>query len=196
MFLYFSAEDIIMTKSVKPRTSPGFTIAEVLVTILILLMVSTVVAAGIPAAKRAYEKIVLSANAEVLLSTSVASLRDNLATAEDVAAQDGAITFYSGDGGINKKIYPDAENGGVIMLQEYIGYDQNVQDVTRQLVTDAASTRDLYVTYEGVSCEGQIVTIQGLSVYRKSQAGTGAAPLTSIDTLYIRVIGNAEKENG
>ena len=61
------------------RGRSGFTIAETLVAVLILLMVSSVVAAGIPAAKSAFEKVVVGANAEILLSTSVASLRDQLA---------------------------------------------------------------------------------------------------------------------
>ena len=152
-----------MSENRKLKSRAGFTLAETLVTVLILLMVSSVVAAGIPAAKNAYEKIVRSANAEVLLSTSVSSLRENLVTAKDVTAEDGALMFYSGDGQINKKIYPDPDNKGVLMLQEYIGFEKDVEEVTRQLVTDAASTRDLYVTYEGVSCEGQLVTVTGLS---------------------------------
>ena len=180
-----------MSANHKLKSRAGFTLAEALVTVLILLMVTAVVAAGIPAAKNAYEKVVRSANAEVLLSTSVSELRKNLVTAQSVDAENRELTFYSGDGEINKKIYPDLENNGVLMVQEYIGFEKDVQEVTRQLVTDAASTRDLYVTYEDVSCEGSLVTVTGLSVYRKSQEG--AAPLTSIDTLYIRVIGNQEQ---
>ena len=187
-----------MSENHKLKSRAGFTLAETLVTVMILLMVSAVVAAGIPAAKNAYEKVVLSANAEVLLSTSVSSLRENLVTARDASAEDGVLTFYSGDGQIKKKIYPDRANKGVLMVQEYIKYEAGGREAEpRQLVTDAASTRDLYVTYDSVSCEGPLVTVTGLSVYRKSQAGTDAgtpaAPLTSIDTLYIRVIGNSEK---
>ena len=185
-----------MSANQKLKSRAGFTLAETLVTILILLMVSSVVAAGIPAAKNAYEKVVRSANAEVLLSTSVSELRKNLVTAQNVDAEDGALTFYSGDGEINKRIYPDPGNKGVLMVQEYIGFEEGGTTATpRQLVTDAASTRDLYVTYKSASCDGQLVTIKGLSVYRKSQANTDEAPLTSIDTLYIRVIGNPETDS-
>ena len=186
-----------MSANQKLKSRVGFTLAETLVTVLILLMVSSVVAAGIPAAKNAYEKVVRSANAEVLLSTSVSELRKNLVTAQNVTAdENGVLTFYSGDGEINKRIYPDPENNGVLKVQEYIGFEEGGTTATpRQLVTDAASTRDLYVTYKSASCDGQLVTIKGLSVYRKSQANTDEAPLTSIDTLYIRVIGNPETDS-
>ena len=186
-----------MSANHKLKSRAGFTLAEALVTVLILLMVTAVVAAGIPAAKNAYEKVVRSANAEVLLSTSVSELRKNLVTAQNVTAdENGVLTFYSGDGEINKRIYPDPGNKGVLMVQEYISFEPGGKEATpRQLVTDAASTRDLYVMYKSASCDGQLVTIKGLSVYRKSLAGPGAAPLTSINTLYIRVIGNPETDS-
>ena len=46
--------------------SCGFTLAELLLVILILLLVSSVVAAGVPAAANAYQKVVDSANAQLL----------------------------------------------------------------------------------------------------------------------------------
>ena len=187
-----------MTAERKHNSRRGFTLAETLVTVLILAMVSSIVAAGIPAAKRAYEKVVISANAEVLLSTSVASLRNQLALAEKVTAEeDGkSLSFYSGSG-INAKIFPDAENGGNIMLQEYIGYEggSGQETAVRPLVPEAASTEDLYVTYDQASCSGRLVTIRGLGVYRRSQAESGSGPVTSVDTLNIRVIGNRKSED-
>ena len=42
----------------KLRSNDAFTLAETLLAILILLMVSAIVAAGIPVAKNAYEKVV------------------------------------------------------------------------------------------------------------------------------------------
>ena len=45
----------------------GFSLAEMLVAVLILLMVSAVVAGGVPTASNAYSKAVDAANAQVLL---------------------------------------------------------------------------------------------------------------------------------
>ena len=55
----------------KLHSSKAFTLAETLLAVLILLMVSTIVATGIPVARNAYEKVVLASNAEVLLSTTI-----------------------------------------------------------------------------------------------------------------------------
>ena len=187
------------------RGRRGFTIAETLVAVLILLMVSSVVAAGIPAAKSAFEKVVISANAEILLSTSVASLRDQLAAADRVTVEEDGKTlnYYSNDAGIHARIFPD-EEAGAIMIQEYIGYGGGTGsgEAVRKLVTGAAATESLTIRYESASCEGQIVTIRGLAVRKDLKKGDGQAadpdgePLTAVDILNIRVIGNRKSEDG
>ena len=62
-----------MMKNLKRRlrSKKGFTLAEVFIALLIMLMVSAVVAAGIPAASKAYDKTVTAANAQTLLSTTL-----------------------------------------------------------------------------------------------------------------------------
>ena len=180
------------------RACRGFTLAETLVAVLIMLMVSSVVAAGIPSAQRAYDKVVVSANAEVLLSTSVSALRDELGTARDIYVEnDTDLFYYSADTGNQAKIYPDSD--GILMLEEYIGFQlpDSSSDTgnppagttpssgqKRQLVTNAAATRDLYITYESVSASGGMVTINGLKVCRKS---TGSV-VTTVDRLLIRSV--------
>ena len=187
------------------RGRRGFTIAETLVAVLILLMVSSVVAAGIPAAKSAFEKVVVGANAEILLSTTVASLRDQLAAADRVMVEEDGKTlnYYSNDSGIHARIFPD-EEAGAIMIQEYIGYGGGAEGsgAVRKLVTGAAATESLVIRYESASCEGQIVTIRGLAVRKDPKKGAGQAadpdgePLTAVDILNIRVIGNRKSEDG
>ena len=92
----------------------GFTLAETLIAILILLMVSSVVAAGIPAASNAYYKVVDGANAQVLLSTAATALRDELATARDLEVGNGSsgtstsITYYNRDAGRKSMISLDS----------------------------------------------------------------------------------------
>ena len=61
-------------------------------------------------------------------------------------------------------------------------------------MTDAASTPDLFVTYEEASFAGQLVTIRNLKVCRRQDA-EGAA-VTSIPVLLIRVIGERPGEGG
>jgi hypothetical protein len=62
----------------------GFSLAETLMAILILLMVSAIVGGAIPAASNAYTKTVDVANAELLLSTAMNMLRSELGTAQEI----------------------------------------------------------------------------------------------------------------
>ena len=109
----------------KLNSQAAFTLAETLITVLILLMVSAVVAGGVPAAANAYAKAVDAANAHVLLSTTVDALRSELSTAWDVEnlksdeAGEKGITYYSSATGSQAKIYI-SDSDGKIMLQEYV----------------------------------------------------------------------------
>ena len=175
----------------------GFTLAETLITVLLLLMVSSIVAAGIPVARNVYEKVLVSANAEVLLSTSVSALRSELGTARTVSvSDDGSISYYSGSTGSYSRIYPDnnnAEKPGILMIAEYMtGITGTGEEpaggmsapIVRQLVTDAAATGDLFITYESAALtDGGIVEISGLSVRRKSAPDES---VTDADLLSIR----------
>ena len=164
----------------KTRNKRGFTLAETLLAVLILLMVSVIVATGIPAAKSAYEKVVLASNAEVLLSTTMSSLRNELGTASDVIRNaDNSLTYYNGTRGATSKIYKADSSPNVIMIQRYV----NAGDPVR-LVSEKAATADLYVTYDSVSYENGIITFNNLSVNRES----GSTGIAKRDTYSIRVI--------
>ena len=155
----------------KLKERAGFTLAEMLLATLILLLGSSIVVAGIPAAKNAYEKVVLGSNAQILLSTTAAALRDELGTAWDVKTDGtGKLLYFSADTGAVSKLYIQ-EN--MIMLQEYAGLediDGNKTGRVRPLISEAAATSDLYVTYGSVSYDGQngIVKFSDLKVCRSS----------------------------
>lgn len=167
------------------RNSRGFTLAETLLAVLILLMVSFIVATGVPVAKNAYEKVVLASNAEVLLSTTISSLRNELGTATRIEPEGTTITYLNETRGSMSKIYLDSSERNTIMLQRYIqsGGMGKDSDAVR-LVSETASTPDLYVTYTSVTYSNGIITFGGLSVNRKS----GSTGLAVRDSLSIRVI--------
>ena len=157
----------------KLKERAGFTLAEMLLAILILLMVSSIVATGIPAARNAYEKVVLGSNAQILLSTTVATLRDELGTAWDVKADEtsGDLLYFSADTGAVSRLFIKDKT---IMLQEFAGMEDIDRDMStgtaRPLVSEAAATSDLYAIYDNVSYDGDsgIVTFSGLKVRRSS----------------------------
>ncbi len=143
----------------------GFTLAETLLAVLILLLVSVIVATGIPVAKNAYEKVVLGANAQVLLSTTISALRDELGFARNpvVEADSVTITYYNAETGIKSQIAKDGD--GKIVLKRAKGTMATMDP--RPLVSDAAATGDLYATYTGVAYSGGCVQFTGLRVCRK-----------------------------
>lgn len=179
----------------KLHTEKGFSLAEVLVAILILLMVSTIVATGIPVARNAYEKVVLASNAEVLLSTTMSTLRNELGTAQDVSTDGVSITYYNSSRRTTSEITREAilEDGATdyskqtIVLCRYSGaFVQNSTPERIATSSSATGKADIYVTYREVAYNDQtgIITFSGLSVNSTS----GTVGLATLDTLSIRVI--------
>lgn len=189
-----------MIKKIKNQN--GFSLAETLLAVLILLLVSVIVANGVPAAQSAYEKVVLGANAKVLLSTTISALRDELATATKVkvATDNKTITYYSADKGATSEIYIELENNvPVIRLKEYSSVNPTdfsggttiYTDNVRNLVSEKAATGDLFVTYDSIdnyTVGDESITIKGLKVGRQSNPN---AELATAD-LTIRFIIPAE----
>lgn len=166
------------------KDGSGFSLAETLLAVLILLLVSLIVANGVPAVTRAYENVVIGANAKTLLSTAISALRDELATAKDVTVgSDGTtITYYSADIGATSKIYleraNEVEEGAgdgagkeetasvipMVMIDEYVDVNpssfaanaDSMQSVdARPLVSGiGTSSNGLYVTYDSAVLVG------------------------------------------
>lgn len=101
-----------MKKRIFPLTdSRGFTMIEMVVVVVIMVLVSCMMATGIPAAVRSMNKAVEASHAQVLLSTAMTALRDELSTAKDIKGVSGtsveekpdafknaeSITFTDGD---------------------------------------------------------------------------------------------------
>lgn len=163
----------------KLNNQSGFSLAETLLTILILMLVSVIVANGVPVARNAYEKVVIGANAKVLLSTAVSAMRDELATAREIEVDGTTITYFSADRGAISKLSIDGTTSE-IMLKEYIKKDPMTGALTemakpRYLVPKSAATGDLYVKYEQVNLQKQYIEIKGLGVYRASKPDAAMA---------------------
>lgn len=197
----------------KLQNASGFTLVEVLVAMLILLMVTAVVAGAMPVARDAYYKVVDSANAQVLLSTTATALRDELGTAKEIelydesgklnAAANGNVVLAFAEAGSSagKRIAYISPNTGAksyiwvgtsgkagetevsVYLREYVDLTA-AADYTRPLISKKAATDRLCVTFDSVTLNNEILTITGLKV--KSTVGSGQV-LASLDTFTVRV---------
>ena len=183
----------------KIRSRRAFSIAEVLVAMLILLMVSSIVAAGIPAARSAYENVVITSNAEVLLSTTISALRNELGTAKDIENSDNqkSLKYYNEAYGTVSQISVDSTTGRIMLKMNagtMFGGTESVDALgvsggsEIQLVSDSASNKNLYATFSTISYDDNtgIVTITGIKI--KRQDDNSAMPYAERETVSIRVI--------
>ena len=173
-----------MKQNNQKRNRGGFTLAETLIAVLILTMVAGIVAGGIPAARNALDKAVDASHSQLLLSTTMTSLRNELAmassitcasepadddesVAEDPAARkiisyvdsSGAVcTLQSEDDGIyvEKEASPDISS---------VVYHPGIPH--RLLVSEQAATKNLYAAFTSASYSNGIVKIEGLKVCKK-----------------------------
>lgn len=167
----------------KKNARGGFTLAETLMAVLILLMVSGVVAAGIPTAANALNKVVEASNAQLLLSTAMTKLRTELGSAADVSASGTTVTYMTPEG---SQSVLTSETGG-IFLREYADLVTEGDTYKHLLVSDAAANRTLLVSYTGVAKSGSVIEFTNLNVYRQSDTSR-SSPLVSAQTYQIRVM--------
>ena len=172
----------------------GFTLAETLLAILILLMVTAVVAAGVPVAVHAYERVVMASNAQMLLSTTMTRMRDELGTATDisVATEDNvAVIRYTADNGRRCMIRYEDNTAAAGNAAKTVGIHltENVNPESEGgykhlLVTQQAATKSLYATFASVTYSNGIVTVTGLQVIEISTKNV----ITEAQTFEISIL--------
>lgn len=196
----------------KLKSSAGLTLAETLLTVVILLLASGIVATGMPAAVSAYRNAIDAANAQVLLSAAVNALRGELSTARDVEVSDDkkTIIYTDAETGSRMKIClgkdpQDTADTDTILVQEYEELDDSdngflsteeksamaaLKPKSYALLSKEArkTTRDgnskMTVTYTDVTRNTDVLTISGLKVERD---GTALAKMPD-SGLTIRVL--------
>ena len=162
----------------KLNNGSGFTLPEMLIAVVILVMIT---ASVLPAAVTAYKNAVDAANAQVLLSTTVSALRSELSTAWDVKTPNATtITYKSSDTG-SRSVISIVEDK--IWLEEYaLDDNQNwhgsddapkTKEATKRTLVSGAmrqttrnETEQMTVTYTNAAYADGYVEIEGLCVKR------------------------------
>ena len=151
----------------KLRSVSGLSFAELLVTTLILLLVTEIVADGLPAVIRLYRQTVDIANAEAYLSTTIIALRSKLCLASLSDDEDIYIDPVLG----RFKILNNADKG--IQIQD--GVDMASPPPPRTLLPGVRNdTSELITSYKTITPvkEGDEVSfvITGLSVKKRGSS--------------------------
>ncbi len=173
----------------------GFTLAETLICMLILLMVAGIVGGAIPAASKAFTKAVDASNAQVLLSTAITVIRNELSTATNVeVSSDGSyVTYNSGTTGSPSMI---CKQDGKVEIWTWYGYEitRNSEtkepanpSATRPVVSDQAVTKNLYLDYSKFVEGNGSIELQGLAVMMKSMVAEDKK-VAGRDSMLIRLV--------
>lgn len=173
----------------KIRNNKGFTLTETLLTVILVLLMTGAVAAGISIMNRTIRRIQNKANAEVLLSTTLtlisSDLKNTVAVVPDgeKKAEDGGETVkllqirengtdaWIGIENDSSAAGSDAENGGI--RKKYYTQtvnsetgDREYQDTNISIgyVTKQAKTDTLYTTIGSITYSNHVLTIHDLEV--------------------------------
>ena len=190
----------------KLRSQGGFTLTELFATIVILLLVAGIVAGGIPAAVRAYEQVVDGANAQLLLSTTMTVLRDELGQATCVDDSAGTsvtttdeygvahtseprVAYHSGNLAATSQSAVTAEIRSTkdgIRISEHLDVAEELRPTgwSRPLVSASAATKPLHTEFTSVSYDAAtgVFTVTGLTVWK------GAKQMTEPMDYQVRAI--------
>ena len=195
----------------KLRDRRGFTLAETLLAVLILLLVSVVVATGMPAVTNAYNKVILGANAKVMLSTAITALHDEIGTAWEVenppvsetnnTPDTTKLMYFNASTGAKSELSLDTADHNAIQIQDYVSlsgdliHDTNKAGEAYHLVADKSS--GMYVTYTDIAYDKNtgIVTITDLKVCKKSD-DSPLVEYTGENGFTIRVISKDAAQTG
>lgn len=177
----------------KVRSKKGFSLSEVLVAVLIMALVTGVVAAGMPTAIDAYHNIVDVANAQLLLTTTTNSLRNELDLARNIQVDSDSttISFRSSNGTMSRIQFAAGESA---KIYEYVGYasevlrpnaqntDPTSEGFSRPLVSEATASNSMCVQVESIETDGETLTLKNVTVQK------GTKTLASIDEYTIKYI--------
>ena len=178
---------------IKGNTVSGFSLSETLMAVLILLLVASVIAAGIPAATSAYRNAVDGANAQTILSTTVNALRSELSTAWDinVDAVNNVIEYNCSRTGARTKLYNDS---GTIKVQDYYipgaspqptGERNLISETITKKSRNATENYGLAFTINSTSAPG---TVTFSAVIVKDGTATPSSDVASIGPITVRFL--------
>ena len=157
----------------------GFSLTEMLATVLIMGFVGIIITTGAATVQRVYRKVVAHANAQTALTTTITLMKDQLAFADPESVGNGSETgtgfgnsqtivfknLNSGEQTIT--LNPGTANRG-FTLTYTAGDGTETSGTTLPLLSDSAITSDLCVCFDGTDSgfswdpATQVITVTNL----------------------------------
>lgn len=132
----------------------GFSLTEMLATVLIMGFVGIIITTGAATVQRVYRKVVAHANAQTALTTTITLMKDQLAFAdpENITVSGTTISFKNLNSGEQTiTLNPGSESGTAnrgFTLTYTAGDGTGTSSTTLPLFSDSAITSDLCVCFD------------------------------------------------
>ena len=148
-------------------------LAEMMLALLILLIVTSIMTNGMSTVQNVYKTLITGANAQVVLTTAINSLRNELDTAREVTVNGNEITYFNYAIGAYSRISLDEKNRNNIIVEPYLKWDEKNEKYVSidksippaPLVSNEAADGVLYVTYDSVTYQRpDMITFENLRV--------------------------------
>lgn len=169
----------------KLRRQGGFSLAELLITIIIVSLMSVLTVVGINAAYRTYTEVTDAANARTALSTAAEEIRNELSFAGNIKLfADKGITYevLSGAGfGRQNRILID-EDHGLVKEEKYDSLTRRYEK-TRTLLPQTVTYGKIKITCDSISLSDDCVIFHGLRA-----TGSEENTVISIDEFTVRTV--------
>lgn len=129
----------------------GFSLTEMLATVLIMGFVGIIITTGAATVQRVYRKVVAHANAQTALTTTITLMKDQLAFAdpESITGSGTTISFQNLNSGEQKiTLNPGTANRGFTLTYTAGDGTGTASMTTLPLLSDSAITSDLCVCFD------------------------------------------------
>lgn len=174
----------------KLSSKRGMTLTEMLASLLIMSMVTLVIAGGVMAVKRAYEKTVDQADAQMVLATTVELITDELANVTQAETK----TIGSGTNQTSQYVFLSGKGSGWIKLESdpvrgICKVPENSDIAAGVPLLSSGAMAGKYVTkFDSISYQNACFTLKNIAVYEKASAGNGGSPVASLSDLTVRAV--------
>ncbi len=171
----------------KLRSRGGFTLAEMLTAVLIMLLLTAIVAGGLPVAQKVYIDVTDAANAQVLLSTTITELTDELASSRAVVVGAGNV-LQKFESGLGLWSEVSSETNGITLV-EYSGIPGSLgSSRSTLLVTAKAATKNLVSSFDSITFSGGVFTVTNLRVQKDGSdlASLAEFKIAAINTVSVQ----------